>query len=95
MTGPNYTWYHTGRIETYLDKEGVIKKAVAYGTDTGSMKIWFDYEEVVIALGTWTLPDVPYYYNNRKFNKKLRKEHEKWTIVIEVIMNRIKTMNKI
>ena len=77
QTGPNYTWYHMGRIESYLDKAGVTRKAVAYGRDAGTMKIWFNYEEVMQALGTWVIPEVPYWYNNKKWNNKLRKEHEK------------------
>ena len=76
-TGPNYKWHFIGRIETYIDKEGAIKKAVAYGKDAGTMKIWFHYDEVVQALGTWVFPEVPYWYNNKKWNSKLRKEHEK------------------
>ena len=77
QTGPNYTRYYIGRIETYIDKAGVIKKAVAYGKDAGTMKIWFHYDEILQALGTWVIPEVPYWYNNKKWNSKLRKEHEK------------------
>ena len=66
-----------GRIERYLDKAGVTRKAVAYGKEAGAMKIWFSYDDVLKALGTWVTPEVPYWYNKKKWNNKMRKEHEK------------------
>ena len=41
------------------------------------MTIWYDFEAMETALGSWTFPDVPYFYNNNKWNGKMRKEHEK------------------
>ena len=41
------------------------------------MNIWFDLEEVKIARGTWIFPETPYFYNSKKWNSKLRREHEK------------------
>ena len=76
-TGPYYKNHHIARIKTYINYAGEIKKAVAYGKDTGAMKIWYDYEELKNDLETWIFPEVPYFYNNKKWNNKMRKEHEK------------------
>ena len=40
-----YKQHYIARIESYIDIEGTIKKAVSYGKDAGAMKIWFDFEE--------------------------------------------------
>ena len=39
------------------------------------MNIWFDYEDLKRAIGNWTLPDTPYYYNTRRWNNRIRNEH--------------------
>ena len=77
MTGPFYKNHHIARMETYINNDGVKRKAIAYGKDMGTLKVWFDFEAVKAALGSWTFPDVPYYYNNKKWIPKMRKEHEK------------------
>ena len=41
------------------------------------MKIWFSYDEVMKALGTWVTPEVPYWYNTKKWNNRMRNEHVK------------------
>ena len=39
------------------------------------MNIWYNFEDVKNALGTWTLPEIPFWYNNKKWNNRLRNEH--------------------
>ena len=74
-SGPDYIEYNIARLEKYIDIEGEVKKAVCYKKDNKDMNIWFDYEELKRALGNWTLPDTPYYYNTRRWKNKIRKKH--------------------
>ena len=75
-SGPNYSDFHIGRLERYLDVKGKIKKAVAYGKNAEFLKTWFHFEDIKNYLGNWVLPEVPYWYNNQIFVDRLRKEHE-------------------
>ena len=59
-TGPDYSSYHIGRLEKYLDTAGITRKAIAYGKDADSMKTWFSFDEVRNALGAWVIPQIPY-----------------------------------
>ena len=74
-SGPDYTEYFIGRLERYLDSKGNVRKAVAYGKDSRNLNTWFHFEDVKKALGPWVLPETPYWYNNKKWISKLRKEH--------------------
>ena len=76
-SGPNYTDFHVGRLERYLDNKGNLKMAVAYGRSTDVLRTWFHYEELREYLGNWVLPEIPYWYNNPiVITEKVRKEHE-------------------
>ena len=39
------------------------------------MNIWFDYEALEKAISSWIFPETPYYFNTKKWNAKMRKEH--------------------
>ena len=76
-SGPDYTYFHMGRLERYLDNKGNLKMAVAYGRTKEDLKSWFNYETLREFLGNWVLPTVPYWYNNPMvIMEKVRKEHE-------------------
>ena len=70
--GPNYYNYQIGRKERYIDEKGIIRSAVAYGDEEGKLTIWFDMDEMVKCLKQWVLPEVPYYWNTKKWNPTLR-----------------------
>ena len=74
-TGPDYSLFHIGRLERYIDLTGIVRKAIAYGKDADTMKTWYNFDEVKKALGTWIIPQVPFWYNNKKWNNRLRNEH--------------------
>ena len=78
-TGPFYLNHNIARIEPYIDLQGNVKEAVAYGRDMNMkiMQIWFDLDKVKAARGSWIFPEIPYFYNSRKWKNKLRREHEK------------------
>ena len=65
-TGPDYSEYHIGRLERYIDIKGIVRKAVAYGKDSEAMNTWYYFDEIKKALGTWVIPQVPFWYNNKK-----------------------------
>ena len=58
-----------------MDSKGNVRKAVAYGKDSGNLNTWFHFEDVKKALGPWVLPETPYWYNNKRWIRKLRNEH--------------------
>ena len=74
-TGPDYSEYYIGRLERYIDLRGIVRKAVAYGKDSEAMNTWYHFDDIKKALGTWVIPEVPYWYNNKKWNNRLRNEH--------------------
>ena len=76
MSGPYYLDHIIARIEPYIDMQGKVKEAVAYGRNMNNMKIWFDLEEVRRARGTWIFPDTPYFFNGRIWENKFRREHK-------------------
>ena len=73
--GPDYPLFHIGRLERYVDIAGTVRKALAYGKNAKRMKTWYSFDEVKKALGAWVTPEVPFWYNNRKWNNRLRNEH--------------------
>ena len=70
--GPNYFNFTIGRRERYIDELGIIRSAVAYGDEENKLTIWFDMEEMTRCLKKWVLPDVPFYWNTKKWNSTLR-----------------------
>ena len=70
--GPNYFNFSIGRRERYIDEDGVIRSAVAYGDEDIKLTIWFDMEEMTRCLVKWVLPEVPFYWNSKKWKPNLR-----------------------
>ena len=63
--GPNYYNFLIGRREKYIDENGIIRSAVAYGDEDIKLTIWFDMEEMTRCLIKWILPEIPFWRNNR------------------------------
>ena len=74
-TGPDYKDFFIARMEEYIDTEGNQKYAICYTKTNKDLNIWFDVEEMREAFDNWVLPDLPYYYNTRRWDGKLRKEY--------------------
>ena len=75
--GPNYYNFQIGRKERYIDEKGIIKSAVAYGDEESKLTIWFDMDEMVKCLKQWVPPEVPYYWNTKKWSSTLRSASKK------------------
>ena len=75
-TGPAARGWRIARIEKYLDEEGRIKEAFAYGDDEKNILVWYDLEEFKRRFSNWIEPnpDKPPYENTRRFFKGLRIE---------------------
>ena len=73
MSGPDYKDYFIARREKYIDQEGEPKYAICYKRSDKELNIWFEEEEMKEALDNWVIPELPYYYNMRKYDGKLRK----------------------
>ena len=73
--GPDNPSFHIGRLERYIDTAGIVRKALTFGKDAKMMKTWYSFDEVKKVLGVWVIPEVPFWYNNRKWNNRLRNEH--------------------
>ena len=73
-TGPAARGWRIARIEKYLDEEGRIKEAFAYGDDEKNILVWYDLEEFKRHFSNWIEPnpDKPPYENTRRFYKGLR-----------------------
>ena len=72
--GAEDTKIKVGRIEPYIDRDGTIKEAVGYGSDDGTLRIWYDLEEMKKAFPNWVIPNPPRYYNSRIFNNSVRRD---------------------
>ena len=75
MTGPDYKDYFIARREKYIDPKGEPKYAICYKRTDKDLNIWFEEDEMKEAFDNWVIPELPYYYNTRKFDGKLRKEY--------------------
>ena len=75
-SGPNYKEFNIARMEVYIDQEGNQKYAICYKRIDKDLHIWFDEEEMKEAFDNWVIPELPYYYNTRKYDGKLRKEYQ-------------------
>ena len=59
--------YNVARVEKYVDKDGNEKEAMAYGSDSNSLMVWYDWEEVKRFFKNWTVPDTPRWANTKKW----------------------------
>ena len=63
-----------GRVEPYIDRDGIIKKALSYGTDKDNLGPWYNVEDLEKTFPKWLIPDPPKYYNNKNFNPTVRRD---------------------
>merc|ERR1712082_322662 len=66
--GENMENYRIGRIESYIDMDGVIYWAIGYGENPESLNTWFRIEDLKYLFKKWKIPKESKFYNNRKFN---------------------------
>ena len=45
--GPEYHSYNVGRIERYVDTNGVMRRAMAYGDDSEKLLVWYNVEDML------------------------------------------------
>ena len=63
--GPEYHSYNVGRLEFYLDTNGVLRRAVAYGDNSDQLLVWYDVEEMLKVM-KWVIPDTSPWENSRR-----------------------------
>ena len=64
------------RIERYVDLEGNIKQAVAYGEEAEKLKVWFRIEDILATYKNWTLPSVNPFFNSKRFNPDSKRKDQ-------------------
>ena len=72
--GPVYKDTKVARIESYIDLDGRIKRAVSYGKEEAKLTAWFDIDELKQAFPHWTIPIPGLYYNTRRFSPDIRRQ---------------------
>ena len=70
--GPDYHTFKVGRIEKYVDKEGVIREAVAYGDEDTKLMVWYRVEKLTKVM-SWIIPDVSPWENSRIWNNDYKR----------------------
>ena len=64
--GPDYHNFKVGWIEMYVDEDGIIKEAVAYGDEDEKRLIWYNVEEMQNAM-KWIIPEKSPWVTSRKW----------------------------
>ena len=59
--------YNVARVEKYVDKDGNELEAMAYGTDSKSLMVWYDWEEIKKFFKNWTVPETPKWANLKEW----------------------------
>ena len=60
--------YNVARVESYIDKDGFIRSAMASGFCSGSIMVWYESEEVKDFFKLWAAPDTPKWANTKKWS---------------------------
>ena len=55
--GPEYHSFNVGRIEKYIDINGVMRSAVAYGDEDEKLSIWYNVSDMHERMD-WIIPEV-------------------------------------
>ena len=69
--GPEYHSDNVGRIEYYVDTNGVKRRAMAYGDDSEKLLVWYDVEDMLGKM-EWIIPDTSPWANSRKWRNEYR-----------------------
>ena len=56
------------RIETFFEKDGSKKKALAYGDEDSSLVVWYDLQDIKNTFPQWTIPENSDIENKRRFS---------------------------
>ena len=75
--GAEGTNTRVGRVEPYIDRDGTIKEAISYGSDNGTLRTWYNMEEIKRVFPNWIIPNPPRYYNNKTFSNTVRRDLDK------------------
>ena len=67
--------YRVGRIETYVDTDGLYRKALSYGEEDRKLTVWYDLEGMFKAFPEWEIPE-PIFYNGKRFRHQYRRKEE-------------------
>ena len=59
--------YDIVRVESYIDEEGKIRRAVCQTKQDTEMKVWFKYEEKVLSHPFWEIPNPSVFFNGKKW----------------------------
>ena len=62
-----------GRIEKYIDIDGMIRKAVSYGMDDFKLKVWYSLDQIIQAFPNWKYEESTKFYNGRKFGMQVKR----------------------
>ena len=70
-TGPGYFNFWVVRLEPYVDTDGVLRRAFAYGDDSRSLQFWYSVEEMQAAM-EWVIPENSPWANTKIWNNELK-----------------------
>ena len=69
------------RVESYIDEDGIIKKAVCYETVDTRLKVWYRFGDIQRFYPNWDIPKPSLFYNGKKWREDtphyLNKEKKK------------------
>ena len=68
--------YSIARVEKYIDREGKEHKAMCYGTDSTTLMVWYDWEEIREFFKLWTPPETPKWANLKVWTDSARMEKQ-------------------
>ena len=57
--------YLVGRIEKYIDSDGVIREAIAYGTKESELLVWYHLDDIKRTFVKFVFPDVSKWENTK------------------------------
>ena len=66
--------FHIARLEPYIDREGRKHKALSYGTDSTTLMVWYDWEEIKEFFNLWNPPETPKWVNLKIWSDSARIE---------------------
>ena len=64
-TGDEIFTYRIARIEKYIDSEGRVREALAYGDRDVELMVWYNLEELRTTFTNWRIPEVSIWQNTR------------------------------
>merc|ERR1711874_798144 len=59
------------RVESYIDEEGVIRKAVSYGRTDLQLDVWYRYGDIQQYFPNWEIHKPSLFYNGKKWRDEI------------------------